>query len=60
MENLIDRYLSDDKMGLPQTNLKVGPSDKLAEVGSEAFESLAATPSAVDKRLSKYIWERGS
>lgn len=50
MENLIDRYLSDDKMGLPQTNLKVGPSDKLAEVGNEAFaESLAATPSALDK-----------
>lgn len=37
-------------MGLPQTNLKVGPSDKLAEVGNEAFaESLAATPSALDK-----------
>lgn len=37
MENLIDQYLSDDQNGAPQTDLKVGPLDKLVEVGSEAF-----------------------
>jgi len=37
------------KDGAPQTNLKVGLSDKLVEVGSEAFPvPPAATPSAVD------------